>query len=144
VGVAPDKSGSCGVHHLVATDVLVPAGETIEILLVNESGLFEFALVDSPDPNIEVILQLDDQPEPLAFESLQHMRDVGLDEHVAYHWYTTKFDLMPVPRYVGVWDNESQEPYYKRIRFALRNLTAAPITVRRVEIRHVIISQEVK
>jgi len=142
--VAPDESGSCGVHHLVDKDVLVPASETVEILGVNESGCFEFALIDSPSPNIEVILQLDDQPEPLAFQSIQNMRDIGLDEHIAYHWFTTKFDLPPVNRYVAVWANEDREPYYERIRFAVRNPTGADITLRRVEIRHVILSQEVK
>jgi len=140
--VSGDCRCSSRIHHLIDKDVTIPAGKSVDILRQYEVGLFEFALVDSPSPLIELMMQLDDQPEPLAFVSLQTLRDMGLDEPLAYHWYVSKFDLAPANRYVGVWSNDAQEAYFTKMWFSVRNPTAAPITLRRVELRRVVQCQE--
>jgi len=137
-----DPTCCCGrLLHLVDKQAVVPANDEIDVIKVIEAGRLLYAFVDSPSPDIELLMQLDDQPEPLAFISIQELYDLGLDEKISYFWWNSRYVAQPVPIYTAVIANDNPEQYYKQLRFRIRNPTAAAIVLNRIDLRRTVDSQ---
>jgi hypothetical protein len=126
----------------VDKQIVVPAGDEIDVIkVVKEAGKLLYAFVDSPSPDIQVLMQLDDQPEPLAFISIQELYDLGLDEKISYFWWNSRYVKAPIPIYTAAYTNDDPEPYYKQLRFRIRNPTATDITLNRIDLKRIVDSQ---
>lgn len=132
----------CGrLLHLVDKNVIIPANDEIDVIKVLEAGKLLYCLVESPSPDIQVLMQLDDQPEPTAFISIQELYNIGLDEKICYFWWNSRYVAAPSPIYTAVIANDNPEQYFKQLRFRIRNPSGVDITLMRVDLKRTVDSQ---
>jgi hypothetical protein len=126
--------------HTIQNNLVIPPGETVDILDEDEQGQLLFALISAiggvQAQSLTVLLQLDGMPGPDdGFQTIDQMGTLGLDEKIEGHWWITKWDIV-ANRYVIVYTNDNfQEMYENHIRLMVRNPTAFPITIERFEMK---------
>jgi len=135
--------------HTINRNVVVPAGQTIDLIDENEQGKLLFIIISATGGvqarQLAVLLQLDGMPGPEdGFQTIDDMGTMGLDEKMEGHFWVTKWDPV-ADRYVIAYTNDNyNESYENRIRLVVRNMTTLPITIERWEMKRVTICSVVE
>lgn len=109
-------------RHLVRRDAiqLAEGAAPVEIADYAEKGLLHFIGLLCDSRLLELLVQLDNMPEPTAYISIDRLGDLSFDEELFYHFRLTRWDLV-ASRFAVVYESSPPEPYRDRFRFVIRN-----------------------
>lgn len=85
-----------------------------------EAGVLNIVAILTDSAELEVRVQLDGQPSPSTWLSINQLGELSFDERIHDHFYITRWDV-GASRFAILYESDPPEPYQTRLRIALRN-----------------------